>query len=202
MEYTADDADIPITEASLIEKSAIIGRCGLELLSCGTGAWRVRSSMNTLSRELGVTCTVDIGLMSLTYNCFDGEECVSQSLCLTNTGVNTSKMNRLEQFVADFPTKGIFMTGAELHAALDDIEHIHGLYSPAKLGLAAALACGGFTFLLGGLERLSYALIIILVATLSAWIMALLFHLCPLDFEPLGLIFARILSDKSFRYCT
>ena len=150
MEYTADDADIPITEASLIEKSAIIGRCGLELLSCGTGAWRVRSSMNTLSRELGVTCTVDIGLMSLTYNCFDGEECVSQSLCLSNTGVNTSKMNRLEQFVADFPTKGIFMTGAELHAALDDIEHIHGLYSPAKLGLAAALACGGFTFLLGG----------------------------------------------------
>lgn len=190
MEYTADDADIPITEASLIEKSAIIGRCGLELLSCGTGAWRVRSSMNTLSRELGVTCTVDIGLMSLTYNCFDGEECVSQSLCLTNTGVNTSKLNRLEQFVADFPTRGIFMTGAELHAALDDIEHIHGLYSPAKLDLRS------------GLERLSYALIIILVATLSAWIMALLFHLCPLDFVPLGLIFARILSDKSFRYCT
>ena len=117
MEYTADDADIPITEASLIEKSAIIGRCGLELLSCGTGAWRVRSSMNTLSRELGVTCTVDIGLMSLTYNCFDGEECVSQSLCLTNTGVNTSKLNRLEQFVADFPTKGIIMGRAGIRAA-------------------------------------------------------------------------------------
>lgn len=150
MEYTADDADIPITEAGLIEKSAIIGRCGLELLSCGTGAWRVRSSMNALSRALGVTCTVDIGLLSLTYNCFDGEECVSQSLCLTNTGVNTSKLNRLEHFVTDFPTKGIHKTGAELHTELDDIEHIHGLYSPAKLGLAAALACGGFTFLLGG----------------------------------------------------
>lgn len=94
MEYTADDADIPITEASLIEKSAIIGRCGLELLSCGTGAWRVRSSMNTLSRELGVTCTVDIGLMSLTYNCFDGEECVSLPLCLIFARILSDKSFR------------------------------------------------------------------------------------------------------------
>ena len=51
-----------------------------------------------------------------------------------------------------------------------------------------------------GLERLSYALIIILVATLSAWIMALLFHLCPLDFAPLGLnagelIICRLLAS-------
>ncbi|MBO1695108.1 threonine/serine exporter family protein, partial [Bacteroides uniformis] len=30
------------------------------------------------------------------------------------------------------------------------IEKIHGLYSPTALGLAAALACGAFTFLLGG----------------------------------------------------
>ena len=37
----------PITEATLPEKASIIGRTGLMLLSCGTGAWRVRSSMNT-----------------------------------------------------------------------------------------------------------------------------------------------------------
>lgn len=93
MEYTADDADIPITEAGLIEKSAIIGRCGLELLSCGTGAWRVRSSMNTLSRELGVTCTVDIGLMSLTYNCFDGDRLISY-LISTSSRVRRSAYRR------------------------------------------------------------------------------------------------------------
>ena len=38
-----------------------------------------------------------------------------------------------------------------------------------------------------GLERMAYALIIIMVATLSAWIMALLLNLRPMDFAPLGL---------------
>ena len=38
------------------------------------------------------------------------------------------------------------MTGEDIHKRLDEIEEIHALYSPAKLGLAAALACCGFTF--------------------------------------------------------
>ena len=42
------------------------------------------------------------------------------------------------------------MSGEQLHQLLDEIERIHGLYSPVALGFAAALACGGFTFLLGG----------------------------------------------------
>lgn len=120
------------------------------LLSCGTGAWRVRSSMNTLSRELGISCTADIGLMSIEYTCFDGENCFSQSLCLTNTGVNTSKLNRLENFINDFPTKEKYLSGEQIHSYLDEIERIHGLYSPVALGFAAAFACGAFTFLLGG----------------------------------------------------
>lgn len=277
---TTDEKKVPITEADLIEKSSIVGRCGLMLLSCGTGAWRVRSSMNTLSQELGITCTADIGLMSINYTCFDGTQCFTQALCLTNTGVNTSKLNRLEKFVQDFAENEKHMTGEQLHSRLDEIEQIHGLYSPIALGLASALACGAFTFLLGGgpiemlfafcgagignfirckltkhhftlflgifasvasaclvyalllygteslfginalhesgyicsmlfvipgfpfitsgidlakldmrsgLERLSYALIVILVATLTAWIMAMLLHLQPNNFLPLQL---------------
>ncbi len=38
------------------------------------------------------------------------------------------------------------MTGEELHSHLDEIERIHGLYSPIALGFAAALACSCFTF--------------------------------------------------------
>ena len=38
-----------------------------------------------------------------------------------------------------------------------------------------------------GIERLSYALIIILVATMSAWIMALILHLQPVDFLKISL---------------
>ena len=270
----------PITEASLSEKASLIGRTGMMLLSCGTGAWRVRSSMNTLSEALGITCSADIGLMSISYTCFDGESSFSHALSLTTTGVNTSRLNRLEHFVSDFPAEGIHMSGEALHSQLDEIERIHGLYSPAALGLASALACGAFTFLLGGgplemilafagagignaircklgkhhftlfmciavsvssaclvyagflklaellfhisvqheagyicsmlfiipgfpfitsgidlakldmrsgLERLAYAVLIILVATMTAWIMALLLHLQPVQFPALSL---------------
>lgn len=84
-EYASKTDSTPITESSLLAKSSVVGRVGIMMLSCGTGAWRVRSSMNELSRLLDITCTVDIGLMSINYTCFDGENCFSQSLCLTNT---------------------------------------------------------------------------------------------------------------------
>ena len=275
-----DQKELPVSQAPLPIRAGVVGRVGLLLLSCGTGAWRVRSSMNTLSRELGVTTTADIGLLSIEFTCFDGDQCYTQSLCLTNTGVNTSRLNRLEHFVSDFDREGKFMTGEELHSHLDEIERIHGLYSPIALGFAAALACSCFTFLLGGgivemlcafcgagignfvrckltkhhftlflgitasvcsaslvyaillklaevlfavsaqheagyicsmlfiipgfpfitsgidlakldmrsgLERLAYAVLIILVATMTAWIMALLLHLQPVQFPALSL---------------
>ncbi len=279
-DYAKADSNVLIAEADLIEKASVIGRVGLMMLSCGTGAWRVRTSMNRLSKELGVTCTVDVGLMSIGFNCFDGTDCVSQSLSIANTGVNTSKLYRMERFVENFPKIEKQLTGEEIHKRLDEIEQIHALYSPWKLGVAAALACGAFTFLLGGgpvemlfafiaagignfirtrmikhhytlflniavsvsaacliyaiclnlaesllhisaaheagyicsmlfiipgfpfitsgidlakldmrsgIERLGYALIIILVATMSAWIMALILHLQPVDFLKISL---------------
>ena len=80
-EYTdSDGKDVPVTAASLTEKASIVGRVGIMLLSCGTGAWRVRSSMNTLAEEMGITCTADVGLMSIEYTCFDGEDGFTQSL--------------------------------------------------------------------------------------------------------------------------
>ena len=280
-EYTdAGGENRPVTEASLTEKASIIGRVGIMLLSCGTGAWRVRSSMNTLAEVMGITCTADIGLMSIEYTCFDGEDGYTQALCLTNTGVNTSKLNRLEKFIRNFAKEGKHISGEQLHQLLDEIEKIHGLYSPVALGMAAALACGGFTFLLGGgpiemlcafigagvgnyvrckltkhhftlflcivssvslacftyagflklaeilwgisvqheagyicamlfiipgfpfitsgidlakldmrsgMERFAYAILVILVATMAAWIMALILHLQPVDFPKICL---------------
>ena len=279
-DYTSDDSNTLIKESGLIEKASVIGRVGLIMLSCGTGAWRVRTSMNRLSKELHVTCTVDVGLMSIEFNCFDGKDCVSQSLSIANTGVNTSKLYRMEQFVDNFPKEDAHLTGEEIHKRLDEIEKIHGLYSPVALGMAAALACGGFTFLLGGgpiemlcafigagvgnyvrckltkhhftlflcivssvslacftyagflklaeilwgisiqheagyicamlfiipgfpfitsgidlakldmrsgMERFAYAILVILVATMAAWIMALILHLQPVDFPKICL---------------
>lgn len=149
-DYTGHVKDKPITEASVPVKAALIGRVGLMLLSCGTGAWRVRSSMNALSEQLGVTCTASIGLMTIVYTCFDGHKTFTNSLALNNTGVNTSKLDKLERFVKKFPKEGVYKSGEQLHSELDEIEKIRGLYTPLKLGLAAAFACSAFTFLLGG----------------------------------------------------
>ena len=88
--------------------------------------------------------------MSINYTCIDGNDSFSQSLCLTNTGVNTSQLNRLEKFVSNFSKNERQQTCEQIHSALDDIEKIHGLYSPLTLAASAALACGAFTFLLGG----------------------------------------------------
>lgn len=149
-EYTDEKDLTPIIGASLSEKASVIGRVGIMMLACGTGAWRVRSSMNELSELMNVTCTVDIGLMSINYTCFDGNDSFSQSLCLTNTGVNTSQLNRLEKLVSNFATDEIGQSCEKIHSRLDEIEKIHGLYSPVTLAVFAALACGAFTFLLGG----------------------------------------------------
>ena len=294
-DYTQNNGNILINQAGLIEKASVIGRVGLIMLSCGTGAWRVRTSMNRLSKSLGVTCTVDVGLMSIEFNCFDGKDCVSQSLSIANTGVNTSKLYRMEQFVDSFPKEEVHLTGEEIHKRLDEIERIHAIYSPVKLGLAAALACCAFTFLLGGgpvemilaflcagignvirtklikhnftlflniavsiscscllysillklaeilfhvsalheagyicsilfiipgfpfitsgidlakldmrsgLERLTYAIIIIVVATITAWLMALLLHLHPVDFPALSMsVPMHIILRLVFSFC-
>ena len=117
-DYTQNNGNILINQAGLIEKASVIGRVGLIMLSCGTGAWRVRTSMNRLSKSLGVTCTVDVGLMSIEFNCFDGKDCVSQSLSIANTGVNTSKLYRMEQFVDSFPKEEVHLTGEEIHSVL------------------------------------------------------------------------------------
>ena len=149
-DYTGHVKDRPITETSVPVKAALIGRVGLMLLSCGTGAWRVRNSMNALSEQLGVTCIANIGLLTIVYTCFDGRKTFTNSLCLISTGVNTSKLDRLERFVKRFPDEGVHKTAEELQSELDEIEKIRGRYTPARLGLAAGFACAAFTFLLGG----------------------------------------------------
>ena len=49
-DYTENDGEVLIQQAGLIEKASVVGRVGLIMLSCGTGAWRVRTSMNRLSK--------------------------------------------------------------------------------------------------------------------------------------------------------
>lgn len=137
-------------DASLDEKATIVGRVGIMMLSCGTGAWRVRDSMNTIARVLGVTCSADVGLISIEYTCICEGKSYTQALSLATTGVNTDKLSALEHFVNDFEKNGAQMSIDYIHSLLDQIKAKPGNYSALTAGLASALACSAFVFLLGG----------------------------------------------------
>ena len=65
-------------------RHTVVGRSWTYDVIMGTGAWRVRSSMNELSALLDMTCTVDIGLMpSIKFiPVLMGNDAFSRSLCL------------------------------------------------------------------------------------------------------------------------
>ncbi|MFC2661566.1 MAG: threonine/serine exporter ThrE family protein [Eubacterium sp.] len=142
--------DRPAVEASLQEKSTIVNRIGLMMLSVGTGAWRVRDSMNTAAMALGITCSVDVGLLTINCTCFGNGEHVTTSLSLKSSGVNTDKLAELESYCRVFHEEVKTHSIKEIHQQLDDIKNLKGNYSPLQAGFASAIACCAFTFLLGG----------------------------------------------------
>ena len=101
------------------------------------------------------------------------EQAFSQTLTLTST----SKRNRLEQFVTEFADSCSRMTGEQVHTHLDEIEQVHGLY----------------------LYRAIYNLGTMNLSISASWFTSATLIILAL---PLGLIFARIMTDKMFRYCT
>ncbi len=137
-------------EATLREKSSIVGRVGMILLSCGSSAWRVRDAMNSICESLNIVCTADIGLMSITYNCIDQTDSITQVFTLKSTGVNTNKLMKIENFVNDFKEEHMDQSVREIHKQLREIEHTEELYNAVQAGLGAAFACAAFAFLLGG----------------------------------------------------
>ena len=140
----------PAINASLSEKATLVGRIGLMMLSVGTAAWRVRASMNKLARALDITCNADIGLLSIEYTCIGNGETYTNAISLNNTGVNTAKLNELENFADGFAERVGKYSVQQFHMILDKFQDMKGNYKAWNLGLASALACCAFTFLLGG----------------------------------------------------
>ncbi|WP_251545561.1 threonine/serine exporter family protein [Limosilactobacillus caecicola] len=150
MDFVTSDNITPATEANLVERAVIVGRIGIMMLACGTGSWRVRNSMNIAAQTLGMTCSADIGLVSIEYTCMDNHRSYTQALSLPSTGVNTSKLNAMERFMKDMEAEGVSWTIGEIHDRLNKIQKTKGNYQPWMVGLAAGLACSAFVFLLGG----------------------------------------------------
>lgn len=132
--------------ASLMDKSTIICRTGMLMLSSGTGAWRVRDTMNRVAQVLGVTIHVDLSLLSFECTCIEGHHCFSEVVSLPTTGVNTHRIWMMENFLREIETYGRRFTVREYHEMLETVEHSKPDYSAAQQGLAAGCACGAFVF--------------------------------------------------------
>lgn len=141
---------LPAAEAPLKEKATLVGRVGSMMLSVGTSAWRVRASMNKIARALNMVCNADISLLTIEYTCSEKGETSSGIISLRTTGVNTDKLYSLKQFTNGFSERAQRYSVIQFHRILDKIEELPANYKAWNLALAAALACGAFTFLLGG----------------------------------------------------
>lgn len=146
----SNENEVPAINSTLKEKASLVGRVGLMMLSVGTGAWRVRASMNKISRALGITCNADIGLLSIEYTCISGSETYTNAISINTTGVNTDKLNELEHFTDAFAERVGKYSVQQFHMILDKFQDMKGNYKAWNLGLASAFACCAFTFLLGG----------------------------------------------------
>ncbi|GAP03241.1 hypothetical protein FPFC_050580 [Fructobacillus pseudoficulneus] len=149
-ERVVNDEQVAARDASLRVRASIVGRVGILLLACGTGAWRVRDAMNTIARSLQMTCSADIGFTSLTITCFDGVESFTESLSLASAGVNTHQLTLLQGFVQNFASEYADQKPQVIHQKLDRIKAEPANYTAIQSALASAIACAGFIFLLGG----------------------------------------------------
>jgi len=149
-QYSVSENSVPSKDASLSEKASIIGRAGTIVLNCGASAWRVRTAMNIIAKSLGVTCVAEIGLISINYTCYYEHESCTQAIFLDSIGVNIDKLHKIQYYIDHFDEEYSGKGVDENHSVLDEIDKTPHLYSTGALAFAAAMACAGFTFNLGG----------------------------------------------------
>ena len=120
-EIIDEESTLPATQATLKEKATLVGRTGFMMLSVGTSAWRVRAAMNKISRVLGITCNADIGLVSIEYTCYEGDQSAGGTLSLSTTGINTHKLMYLREFEDGFADRANRYSVTQFHRILDKI---------------------------------------------------------------------------------
>lgn len=138
-----------ISQKDLQLKSALVGRIGLIYLSCGVGSWRIQEAANTISKYLDIQCVMSFGIRTIEYTCFQRGISCTNIVSIPNIGVNTTKLAEIQQFVNHFEqylSRGF----KSINAKLDLIEKIGKVYSTPVVCFFSGMACGAFTFLIGG----------------------------------------------------
>lgn len=139
-----------VREESVPVRSSVVARAASAALSSGMGGYRVREVIRRVGAALGLECRSSVTLMGAQITVTDGTKLFTEVVEVSGAGVNTGRMRMVEDFVCTVERYGSALTVADVHGLLDGIEHTPAYYGWAASGLASALACGAFVFLLGG----------------------------------------------------
>lgn len=164
----------PITETTLLSRASVIMRVGQLDLESGTGAFHVELMMQQIGKLLGARVRPNVMLTSLEATLADNDQRMTEIIDLPTASVSTRRIWHMEYFcdwlyealgkerpynvapatlvaakIPELPD-GAEPTLGQVHAMLDAVEYAKKPYIHIQHGMAAAIACASFTFLLGG----------------------------------------------------
>ncbi|MCF2712053.1 threonine/serine exporter family protein [Schaalia hyovaginalis] len=133
----------------LAHQSRVVLRLGQMLLASGASAYRVKASMATVAKAVGIAehqaqvTFTEIIATSYANGTFRTGLAEQRTM-----GINADRIDRLNNFVASLDGSSVRVE--EVDAALDDIEKIGPLYDWFPNAAASGLACAAFAFLNSG----------------------------------------------------
>lgn len=141
-------------ELQLVIKSDLVLRVGKICLAAGTGSYRIKQSMRHVATMLGIENQTHVTLTEINATCRSGQLFKTEVITIQSVGINTSKIQQIENLLITLQQKHHKMQDSELIRYLDhalyQIEKQPPLYSLHQTALFAAIACTSFTFLIGG----------------------------------------------------
>jgi uncharacterized membrane protein YjjP (DUF1212 family) len=149
-----DDSAPEAPEDCLHVKAEVVLRAGKLALSAGFGAYRVKQVMSTVAKALGIENTAHVTLTEITSTCHDhsdGKSLFNTEVATIKTvGVDSNRITELQRFANRLEVGNITHEVNCIDEELTRIEEMPRLYRSPVKGLWAAIACFGFTFLIGG----------------------------------------------------
>ena len=164
----------PITEASLLARASVLMRFGQLDLESGTGAFHVNLMLRTIGDMIGVRVRPNVMLTTLEASFSDGNESRTEIIELPTVSTSTRRVwymeyatdwlavslgkprvydiSPVERFLDIMPAEPEqrIPTVGEILERLEKIEYASKPYTFTQHGIAAAVACASFAFLLGG----------------------------------------------------
>ena len=151
--FDPDDASLTVHRMAahdrLAYQSRVVLRLGQMLLAAGAGSYRVKASMRTCAKAVGIekhhaqvtfTEVVATAYANGTFR----TELAEQRLL----GVNADRIDRITNYLATI--EGTQVLVEDVDKALDEIERVKPLYGWLANALASGLACAAFAFLNAG----------------------------------------------------